>query len=156
MSEINPADLDSDHWATSEAVRTYIDIPIQGDKKDVETYIISATDSIQADWKEATDGDIPDDLPETDDSEPNQIEEENALLVRATALLAASEAHESEAQQIRSEDGEDKKHIFLERRAESKFDDWVTVNGYGETDTNQKSNGGSLGSSASSSLVDLG
>lgn len=156
MGEIDSTELDDDHWATSDGVRQYVDIPVQGSKKDVEPYILSATDSVQAWWKEATDGDIPEDLPATDNSDPNQIEEENPLLVRATALLAASEAHEAEAQQIRSDEGEDRKHIFLESRAESKFEDWVTVNGYGETDTAQDSGTSSLGTGKSSSLVDLG
>jgi len=131
MAEITSSDLDKDHWATSDGVRTYIDIPVQGSEKDVEPFITSATDSVQAMWKRATDGDIPDDLPDA-----STLETDNPLLVKATELLAASEAHEAEAQNYRSEeDDEQDRKVFLERRAESKFQDWVTVNGYDTTDT---------------------
>lgn len=133
MGEIQSADLDDDHWATSDGVRTYIDIPVQGSQKDVEPFIISATDSVQAWLKRATDKDIPEDLPD-----PSTIEADHPLLVKAVELLAASEAHEAEAQNFRSEEDEGQsRNVFLESRAESKFDDWVTVNGYDVTDTTE-------------------
>jgi hypothetical protein len=133
MAEITSSNLDDEHWATSDGVREYIDIPVKGGEKDVEPFITSATDTVQAWWKRTTDGDIPDDLPPG-----GSIEDDHPLLVKATELLAASEAHEANAQNFRSEqdDGQER-HVYLERRAESKFDDWVTVHGYGATDTTE-------------------
>lgn len=156
MAEITSPDLDDDHWATSDGVREHIDIPQKGTEPDVESWIVSATDSIQAMWKNATDGDIPEDLPETDSSDPNALEQNHPLLVRATELLAASEAHESKAQNIRSDEDADRKHVHLESRAESKFSDWVTVNGYGETDTVQDQGSSLPSRGRTSSLIDLG
>lgn len=151
MAEIGSEDLDDDHWATSDGVREYIDIPVKGDQKDVESDITSATDTVQAWWKEATDGDLPDDLPDA-----ASIEEEHPLLVKAVELLAASEAHEKHAQNFRSEEDDDQsRNVFLERRSKSKFKDWVTVAGYGDTDTTQAQEG-SPSTGRTSSLVDLG
>jgi len=155
MAEITSSDLDDDHWATSDGVRDYIDIPTQGSPTDVEEFIISATDTVQAWWKRETDGDVPDDLPETDSSDPNQLESDHPLLVRATALLAASEAHEAQAQQIRSEENETPPNVYLERRAKSKFDDWITVNGYGETDVVESQQDDPVGLGSSRNLIDL-
>ena len=152
MAEVTSSDLDDDRWATSDGVQNYIDIPQGGNPKDVETYITSATDSVQAWWKEATDGDIPDDLPDA-----ASIEEDHPLLVKATELLAASEAHEANAQNFRSEEDDGQaRHVFLEHRASSKFDDWVIVAGYGTTDTTEAQGSDSPSTGRSSSLVDLG
>lgn len=156
MAEITSIDLDADHWATSDGVRDHIDIPTKGGSTDVEGAIESATDTVQAWWKQATDGDIPADLPPTDSSDPNQIETENSLLVRATELLAASEKHESNAQNIRSDSEADRKHVFLEQRAESKFENWVTVSGHGVTDKTEAQDSGPSSTGRSSSLIDLG
>jgi hypothetical protein len=157
MAEVTSSDLDDTHWAISEDVREHIDIPTQGNETDVEKAIISATHTVQAWWKKATDGDIPADLPETDSSNPNKLEQDHPLLVKATELLAASEKHESIAQNIRAgEDGEDRKHVYLEDRAKSKFDNWVTRNGYDVTDTTQSDATDSSTTGKSSSLVDLG
>ena len=157
MAEVKSSDLDDDHWAISEDVREHIDIPQQGNETDVEKAIISATNTVQAWWKKATDGDIPADLPETDSSNPNQLETDHPLLVKATELLAASEKHESVAQNIRAgEDGEDRKHVYLEDRAKSKFENWVTVNGFDTTDTVEGQGDDLPSTGRSSSLVDLG
>ena len=157
MAEISSTDLDDDHWATSDGVREYIDIPVQGSQKDVESYITSATDSVQAWWKKATDGDIPEDLPETDSSDPNQIETDHPLLVKATELLAASEAHEATAQNFRSEEDDDQNRlVYLERRAKKKFENWVTVNGFDTTDTVEGQGSDLPSTGRSSSLIDLG
>lgn len=157
MAEIASTDLDTDHWATSDGVRTYIDIPVQGSQKDVEPFILSATDSVQAWWKKATDGDIPADLPPTDSNDPNQIETDHPLLVKAVELLAASEAHEATAQNFRSEQDDDQnRQVFLEKRSRKKFDNWVTVNGYDTTDTTEAQGSDLPSTGRSSSLVDLG
>lgn len=152
MGEITSSDLDNDHWATSDGVREYIEIPVKGGQKDVETDIVSATQSVQAWWKEATDGDIPGDLPD-----PSTIEDNHPLLVKAAELQAASEAHERHAQNFRSEEDEGQQlHVFLEHRASSKFDDWVMRKGYGTTDTVESQGASSPSGGRSSSLVDLG
>lgn len=152
MADVSESDLDNDHWGTSSGVRDYLDIPQQGDPRDVETFIETATDTVQAWWKEATDGDIPDDLPTATD-----IPDDHPLLQRATELQAASEAHEAVAQNFRAEEDEGQsRHVYLERRARSKFEDWVTVNGYGETDTTQSQGADLPSSGRSDSLIDLG
>lgn len=151
MAEINSADLDDDHWATSDGVREHIDIPVQGDPKDVKTDITSATRSVQARWKEATGGDIPTDLPD-----PSSIEADHPLLVKATELMAASEAHERFAQNFRSdEDDGQSRHVYLERRAESKIEDWVVRKGFGEADTTEEQGSDLPSTGRSSSLIDL-
>jgi len=152
VGEITSSDLDQDHWATSDGVREYVDIPVKGQERDVETFITSATDSIQAWWKRNTDGDIPEDLPDA-----SSIEADHPLLVKATELLAASEAHEAVAQNFRSEEDEgQKRHVFLESRAKSKFDDWVTVNGFDVTDTTQAQGSDFPATGRSSGLTDFG
>jgi hypothetical protein len=152
MADVTSDDLDNDHWATSDGVHRYIDIPSSGSQKDVETFIESATDTVQAWWKKATDGDIPGDLPDG-----STIEDDHPLLVKSVELLAASEAHESEAQNFRSEQDEGQaRHVYLERRAESKFDDWVTVNGYDTTDTTQAQGSDFPATGRSSGLTDFG
>lgn len=152
MGEISSSDLSDEYWATSDGVREYIDIPVQGSQKDVESFIETATDSIQAMWKRATDGDIPADLPDA-----STLEDDHPLLVKATELMAASEAHEAEAQNFRSEaDDNQSRHVFLERRAESKFEDWVTVNGYDVTDTTEAQGSDFPATGRSSGLTDFG
>jgi hypothetical protein len=152
MANVTSSDLDDDHWATSDGVLEYIDIPQQGDNPDVETFIVSATDSVQAWWKRATDQDIPSDLPDH-----TTIEDNHPLLVKAVELLAASETHESVAQNFRSEQDEgQKRHVFLEQRAESKFDDWVTVNGYDVTDTTEAQGSDFPATGRSSGLTNFG
>lgn len=156
MAEIAASDLDDDHWATSEGVRDHVELKKKGSPVDVESWITTATDSVQAWWKQATDGDVPEDLPETDNQDPNQFQRDHPLLERATELLAASEAHESKAQNIRSDDDGDDKVAHLEHRAKKKFDDWVTLNGYGETDTVQEQGSSLPSAGKTSSLIDLG
>lgn len=152
MAEVTSSDISDELWATSDGVREYIDIPVQGSQKDVEEFIDTATDSIQAKWKRATDGDIPGDLPD-----PSTLEDEHPLLVKATELLAASEAHEAEAQNFRSEqDDGQARHVFLERRAESKFRDWVTVNGYDTADVTQAQGSDLPSTGRSSGLTNFG
>lgn len=152
MAEVTSSDISDELWATSDGVREYIDIPVQGSQKDVEEFIDTATDSIQAKWKRATDGDIPGDLPD-----PSTLEDEHPLLVKATELLAASEAHEAEAQNFRSEqDDGQARHVFLERRAESKFKDWVTVNGYDTADVTQAQGSDLPSTGRSSGLTNFG
>lgn len=133
MGEVTSSDLSDELWATSDGVREYVDIPVQGSQKDVESFIDTATDSVQAWWKRATDGDIPSDLPD-----PGTIESDHPLLVKATELQAASEAHEANAQNFRSDTDDDQsRHVFLEKRARQKFDEWITVNGYDTTDVTE-------------------
>lgn len=155
MGEISQSDLDDTHWATSDLVRDHVDIPTKGGNTDVESEIESATEDVQSWWKNATDGDVPDDLPPTDSSDPNQLFDENSRLVRATALLAASYAHENRAQQIRSDEEGDRKHVFLERRAEKKFEAWKNVAGYGTTDTTESQGSDQPSSGKSDSLINL-
>lgn len=152
MANVTSDDLSDGLWATSDGVRDYLDIPTQGTQKDVETFIDTATDSVQAWWKRETDGNIPDDLPD-----PSTIEEDHPLLVKATELQAASEAHEAEAQNFRSESDEGQaRHVFLEERARQKFDEWVTVNGYDTTDTTQAQGSDFPASGLSSNLTEYG
>lgn len=152
MAEIDSQDLSDELWATSDGVRTYIDIPVKGSEKDVEPFIKSATDSIQAKWKRATDGDIPDDLPD-----PGTLESDHPLLVKAVELLAASEAHEAEAQNFRSEEDDDQdRTVFLERRSDSKFQDWITVNGFDATDTVESQGSEPVNTARISSLTNFG
>ena len=150
MAEVTSSDLSDDLWATSARVRDHLEIPQKGDNADVEQFISSATDSVQAWWKRETGGTFPDDLPDAD-----TLEDEHPLLVRATAYLAAAEAHESKAQQIRDDEEADKKHAHLEHRAKQKFDDWVMLNGFDKADTvSRQTSTPSRGRSRN--LIDLG
>lgn len=149
--------LSTDYWATSDGVRDKIDIPHQGDPADVESSIDSATDTVQTWVQDATGWDYPDELPD-----PATLATDNPLLVRATEYLAASEEHEKRAEQIRATDDTptQPRYVFLEERAHSKFENWVTRHGHDETGTTgetgttrqpRASPGGQI-----SSLVDLG
>jgi hypothetical protein len=150
MGEITS--LSDEHWAKSADVRETMEVPTnQGDPVDVEKRISSATDTVQTWWQDATGLDYPDDLPDT-----GTLETENALLVRATEYLAASEYHEIKAEAVRADDGTPR-HVFLEDRARDKFEDWVTRNGYDDdTDDGGRVPPTSSLGGVTSSLVDLG
>lgn len=126
-----------DHWALSEDVNDKIDVTTRGDPVDVETDIEEATDLVQGWWHGATGLDVPEDLP---GATTLQEGGENDRLSKATAYLAASLRHEKLTENVRStrttteEDSEDqqRKYVFLERRAEQFFDSWVAISGYDE------------------------
>jgi hypothetical protein len=144
--------LSDTYWATSEEVRETMEVPTnQGVPVDVDKRIESATDTVQTWWQEATGLNYPEELPD-----PGTLEDENPLLVRAVEYLAASEYHEIKAEAVRADDGTPR-HVFLEERAHSKFDDWVQRNGYDDdsVDDERAPPTSSLGG-VSSSLVDLG
>jgi len=85
---------------------------------DWETVIQAATDSVQSMWSEATGKQVDsDDMPTTD-------ADLDDLLQQATAYMAASEAHLRFSSNVRggNEDGE--RHVFLEDKAQDKFDQW--------------------------------
>ena len=152
MGEITT--LSDDHWATSEGVRDKIDVPHQGDPVDVERSIESATDTVQAWWQDATGGDYPADLPD-----PTTLADDHPLLVTATEYQAASEEHEKQTEQVQGSEGAggrvEPKWVFLERRANSKFEDWVTRHGHDDTSGEGGTTSASAGTGQIGSLVDL-
>lgn len=141
MAEITS--YSEDHWALSDDVRGKIHVKQKGDPIDVEEYIDSATDSVQAWWRGGTGLDYPDDLPD-----PATLQDDNALLADAVEYLAASQTHEAYSENVRAhehEDRDERKFVFLEERAHEKFDDWITLYGYDEPDSGDPEGPGSVG-----------
>lgn len=119
-----------DHWALSDGVRDKVHIKKSGEPIPVTDAIESATDSVHSWWKDGTGLDYPADLPD-----PSTLQDKNSLLADATAYLAASQKHETQTENVRAYDGEDRterKFVFLESRAKKKFDAWITLYGYDE------------------------
>lgn len=119
MAEISEGDLGDDYWTTTAKVRDNYDIEIGNERPDFDDRIQQATDRVQAWWSDATGEDVPDDLPAADDIHP--------LLQDATALMAASLAHQAFSHNISGDNDGDQRHVFLEDSARDTFDDWKTV-----------------------------
>lgn len=114
MTEIGENDIDSDHWATSDQVRERIQLEFGNKDPDFENRIQNATDSVQADWAEATGKPVPEELPD----------DPHSLLQAAVADLAASDAHMNFAKNISNDNDGDERHVFLESRSERNFEKW--------------------------------
>lgn len=110
MSEILVENLGEDYWATSADVQDEFQIQTQNEDPDFDRRIQQATRRMQARYEEAAGKDAPADPP--------------PLLRDATALLAASLAHQAFAANIQSSNGEDERQVFLEDSAWDTFDDW--------------------------------
>jgi len=76
---------------------------------------VEATDAIQADWAEASGGDIPDDFP---DPVPD-------LLQYATAYEAAANAQLQYSQNVTGENSDDQRPADLRSMADRMFDRWT-------------------------------
>lgn len=110
MSTITEADLSVQYWCTSEDVRDEFQLEINNREPDFERRIEKATRRLQAWYEDAAGTDPPADPPD--------------LLRDATALLAASLAHQAFSQNIAGQNQEDQRHVFLEDAARDTFDDW--------------------------------
>lgn len=117
MSVIGEADLDGDHWATTEDVREEFQIEVGNQEPDFERRIKQATRSIRARWSDTT-GKAVTDAPDTMSDIPE-------LLRDATAYLAASKAHLAYAANVSGQNNGDDRHVFLSNEADRAFDDWV-------------------------------
>lgn len=114
MTEITDADLGADYWATTEQVRDRFRLERHNTEPDHERRIVEATDAIQADWAEASGGDIPGDLP---DPVPE-------LLQYATAYEAAANAQLQFSQNVSGENSDDQRPADLRSMADRMFSRW--------------------------------
>lgn len=134
MAEITQ--YSNEYWALSAGVTGgeaggKIEISTRGTETDVEASIDTATDIVQAWWVEATGKDYPNELPPPSSLQDGQL---NDRLAEATEYMAASLEHEKQTENVRATRGEDeqRKYVFLEKRAQQLFDTWVTVRGFDE------------------------
>lgn len=110
MATINVADLGVDYWCTSQDVRDEFQLEISNTTPDHEKRIEQATRRVRAWYQEAA-GESPPDPP------PDMLRD-------ATALMAASLAHQAYASNIQDGNEGDQRDVFLERSARDTFDDW--------------------------------
>jgi len=115
MPEITDADLGGDTWATTEDVRDEFQIEVRNREPDFERRIRQATRRVKAWFKDASGGEPPDQPPD--------------LLRDATALMAASLAHQAFSQNISGDNDGDQRHVFLEDSARDTYHDWITLEG---------------------------
>jgi hypothetical protein len=111
MAEVTEDDLGADRWTTTEDVRDEFQIEVGNREPDFVKRIEQATRRVRAWYKDAAGEEPPDDPP--------------ALLRDATALMAASLAHQAFSQNISGDNDGDQRHVFLEDSAHDTFDDWV-------------------------------
>lgn len=110
MATINTSDLDADYWATSDDVQDEFQLEIGNQDPDFEKRIKQATRRVRTWYKDADGEDPPDDPPD--------------LLRDATALMAASLAHQAYASNISGDNNDDRRHVFLEDSAKDAFEAW--------------------------------
>lgn len=110
MTTITKGDLSDDYWCTSEDVQDEFQLEIGNQDPDFEGRIEKATRRVRSWYKDAS-GDSPPDKP------PD-------LLRDATALMAASLAHQAYASNIQGENNDDQRHVFLEDSAKDAFEAW--------------------------------
>jgi len=110
--------ISADAWCLTEDVRDRLRLKVGQDNPDWQTEIEEATDSMQSKWSEATGQEVGgSDMPTTDS-------ELDPLLQQATAYQAASEGHLKYSQNIRSGNDDGQRHVFLEQKANEKFQQW--------------------------------
>ena len=110
MSTIQEDDLGPDYWCTSEDVRDDFQLEIRNREPDFDRRIQRATRRVRARYEDAAGQDAPEQPPD--------------LLRDATALLAASLAHQAFSQNISGDNQGDQRHVFLEDTAWDTFEDW--------------------------------
>lgn len=116
MTEVTS--ISADAWCLTEQVRDRLRLKVGQDNPDWETEINEATDTLQSWWSDATGKPVDsDDLP-TSDSDLD------SLLQQATAYMAASEGHLKYSQNVRGQNEDGNRHVFLEDKAQDKFDQW--------------------------------
>ena len=116
MATITESDLSAEYWCTSEDVQNDYNIEINNEVPDFEGRIKQATRRVQAWYIDASgtpEADVPTDPP--------------ALLRDATALMAASLAHQAFSTNITGDNDGDQRHVFLEDAARDTFDDWKST-----------------------------
>jgi len=110
MAEVTEADLGADNWATTADVRDEFQIEIGNREPDFVKRIEQATRRVRAWYQDAAGEAAPDQPPD--------------LLRDATALLAASLAHQAFSQNVSGDNDGDQRSVFLEDAAYDTFDDW--------------------------------
>lgn len=113
MATIEPADLGSTYWCTSKDVRDDFTLEVRNQEPDFERRIERATRRVRAWYEDAAGQDAPNTPPD--------------LLRDATALMAASLAHQAFSQNISGDNNGDQRHVFLEDAARDTFDDWKAM-----------------------------
>ena len=111
MATITESDIGADYWATSEDVRDEFQLEVGNRDPDFDRRIKKATRRLRA-WYQ-------DDIEEPAPADPP------ALLRDATALLAASLAHQAFSQNISGDNDNDQRHVFLEDSARDTYQDWL-------------------------------
>jgi len=111
MPTITESDIDAEYWATSEDVRDEFQLEIGNRDPDFGRRITAATRRVRAWYKDAAGEAAPAAPP--------------PLLRDATALLAASLAHQAFSQNISGDNEGDQRHVFLEDAAKDTFEDWL-------------------------------
>lgn len=112
MADVTESDLGPSKWCTTADVNAEFQLEIGNQEPDFVKRIEKATRRVRAWYKDAAGEDAPDQPPD--------------LLRDATALLAASLAHQAFAQNISGTNDGDERHVFLEDSARDTYDDWVT------------------------------
>jgi hypothetical protein len=116
VNAVLDADLDADHWCTTEDVQDEFELEVGNQELDHAKRIQQATRSMKARWAEAT-GKPVSEAPATSSDIPD-------LLQDATAYLAASKQHLAFAQNVSGTNDGDQRHVFLEDAADDAFADW--------------------------------
>ena len=122
MAEVT--DISADAWCLTsdltDDAEGIIRLKVGQDNPDYEREIKEATDSVQSMWSDATGKSVDStDLPQSDS-------DLDSLLQQATAYMAASEAHLKFSQNVRGGNEDGQRHVFLEDKAQDKFDQWQT------------------------------
>lgn len=122
MAEVNSRS--DEHWCTTENVQDHLKIPDKGSARDFESAITSATNSVQAWWKQETGKSSLPDAGTLDD-----------LLQEATAWLAVSEASFSYSRNFGGDGGDSGRTRTAEDKANKKFNEWTNLNDVNDGDS---------------------
>lgn len=109
--------LSDEHWCLTEDVQTHLKIPDKGSAREFRSAIKSATNSLQAWWKQ-----------ETGKTELPDASTLDDLLQEATAWLAVSEASFSYSRNFGSDGGDSDRTRTAEDKAHKKFNEWSSLN----------------------------
>lgn len=145
MAEVTS--IDGDNWCLTSDVRDRIRVEIQNSEPDFETEIQEATDSVISWWAEAT-GQAVSERPTSDSDLDDRLQQ-------ATAYLAASEAHLKFAQNISSQNQGDDRHVFLEEKARTKFEEWRAADDLTVESKSDDSDVSDIGGEISSKMDDI-
>lgn len=134
MAEVTS--ISADAWCRTEAVRDRLRLKVGQENPDWETEIREATDTVQSMWSEVAGQAVGSPGMPTSDAELD------SLLQQATAYMAASEGHLKYSQNIRSGNDNGQRHVFLEKKAKEKFDQWQAKADFDPEDADDRQTSG--------------